>query len=233
MTGPRQTIRSYQRIFSPDRRLYAIEGHPLPIPGGVPLRWLGYASSALLAVLVLGSGSPAIAASLARGAAAIGLGVGGWPAAARAAAGGLAGFEVAAALLGLVDWPLRLIVIPAGIATLATQATPDGRRAHRFAVSWLLLRMAPRRRSLARGLPMAAGRGAIFEGGAWIAADEAATPMRRGRVRGPATVRFGAPVEVRRRGGRIRASRLGLRARRGAIVEEVEVEARQRLEVRP
>ena len=37
-------IRSYQRIFRPERRLYSIEGRVLPVPGGVPLRWLAYAA---------------------------------------------------------------------------------------------------------------------------------------------------------------------------------------------
>ena len=33
----RRPVRSYQRLFSPDRRIYAIDGRTLPVPGGVPL----------------------------------------------------------------------------------------------------------------------------------------------------------------------------------------------------
>jgi len=44
-----EPIRSYQRIFRPERRIYQVEGHVLPVPGGVPLRWLAYAGTALVA----------------------------------------------------------------------------------------------------------------------------------------------------------------------------------------
>ncbi len=154
MSAGYESIRSYQRIFRPERRIYQVEGHPLPVPGGVPLRWLAYAAAALLAVLALGSGSllvPALAAlaALAAGSAA------GEPERG-AAAGGLAfgAAWIASAVLGLLDWPLRLIVVPVMVATLATQASPDGRRADRFALSWLALRLAPPRRSLGRALPL-------------------------------------------------------------------------------
>ena len=50
-------IRSYQRIFTPDRRIYQIDGRRLPVPGGVPLNWLVWAFGALLVVLVLSSRS--------------------------------------------------------------------------------------------------------------------------------------------------------------------------------
>src|SRR6185503_6921684 len=61
-------VRSYQRIFSPDRRIHQVEGRPLPVPGGVPLRWLGWMAGSLVAVLALGSGSlivPAVAVAAA------------------------------------------------------------------------------------------------------------------------------------------------------------------------
>jgi hypothetical protein len=59
------TIRSYQRIFRPDRRIYQIDGRRLPLPGGVPLEWLGWAFAALVAVLGLGQGSMLLAIALA------------------------------------------------------------------------------------------------------------------------------------------------------------------------
>ena len=55
-----EPIRSYQRIFRPERRIYQIEGRTLPVPGGVPLRWLAYATATLLAVIALGSGSATV-----------------------------------------------------------------------------------------------------------------------------------------------------------------------------
>src|SRR5580700_10427979 len=54
-------IRSYQRIFKPDRRLYQIDGRRLPIPGGLSLEWLGWAFAALVAVLVLSQRSLVLA----------------------------------------------------------------------------------------------------------------------------------------------------------------------------
>jgi Transposase DDE domain len=78
-------IRSYQRIFRPERRLYQVEGRSLPVPGGVPLRWLGWATGTLLAALVLSSGSATVALLAAAGAGLAGFTLGGWSSAALAA----------------------------------------------------------------------------------------------------------------------------------------------------
>ena len=43
------------------------------------------------------------------------------------------GFPGLGSLLALAPLPVRLFVLPAGVAVLATQATPDGLLAHRFA----------------------------------------------------------------------------------------------------
>jgi len=163
-----EPIRSYQRIFRPERRIYQVEGHRLPVPGGVPLRWLAYAAAAVVAILALSSGSATLDGLLALAAASAGALLGGREAAVVAGAAAFAGAWILGFALGLLDWPLRLIVIPAAVATLATQATPDGRRADRFAASWLALRLAPRRRSLGRALPPA---GAAVGGGGelWVA----------------------------------------------------------------
>jgi hypothetical protein len=231
----REPIRSYQRIFRPERRIYQIEGWALPVPGGVPLRWLAYATGALLAVLALGSGSPAIAVGLTLGAATAGLLLGGRAGAALAGAGAFAGFWVGGFLLGLLDWPLRLIVVPVALATLATQATPDGRRADRFAASWLALRLAPRRRSLGRGLP-AAGVPQRRGGEVWVAPDEHSARLRRGRVQGPATVGFSSEVEVRRGGlrqQRLLAQPARGRGRRALVTRRLALDEGELLQVRP
>jgi hypothetical protein len=199
-----EPIRSYQRIFRVERRIYSIEGRPLPVPGGVPLRWLAYATGTLLAVLAFGSGSVAVALALAAIAGAAGLRSGGCPGGLLAAGAALATVTVGSWALGLLDWPLRLIVIPAAVATLATQATPDGRRADRFALSWLRLRLAPLRLSAGRPLP-AVGHPQRLEGELWVSPDERSPRLRRGRVRGPAVVFFSAPVALRRAGLRRRA----------------------------
>jgi hypothetical protein len=229
-------IRSYQRIFRPERRLYQIEGRRLPVPGGVPLRWLGWAAGTLLVVLALSAGSATVAALAAAGAALAALVAGGGGVALAAAAAALAAVPALGLLLGALDWPLRLVVLPALVATLATQATPDGRRADRFAWSWLSLRLAARRRSLGRALPLA-GRRYLPGGELWVAVCEDRPRLRRGRIRGRTQARFARPVSLRR--GRLRKRRLVARpldaggARRGAVVDRVELEAGEVLELRP
>src|SRR4051812_30384015 len=237
MSGACEPIRSYQRIFRPERRIYQIEGRSLPVPGGIPLRWLGYATAALLAVLAVGSGSATVAMFVALAAGAAGLLVGGRVGGLAAAAGAFGAFWIAGFLLGLLDWPLRLVVVPIAIASLATQATPDGRRADRFALSWLALRLAPRRRSLGRGLPSAGTRQLGDGANLWVAPDEHLPELRRCRIRGAATVAFAEEVRVRR--GSLRQRRLIARPasglpRRGELeARRLAVGAGELLEVRP
>lgn len=49
----RLTIRSYRRVFRVDRRLYRVDRWALPVPGGVPLRGLGYFGIVLALVVFL------------------------------------------------------------------------------------------------------------------------------------------------------------------------------------
>jgi hypothetical protein len=231
-----EPIRSYQRIFRPERRIYSIEGRPLPVPGGVPLRWLVYASAALLAVVAIGSGSAAVALAFAGIAGLAGAIAGGRLGGAVAAAGALAATWIGGLALGLIDWPLRLVVIPAAVATLATQAMPDGRRADRFALSWLAAHLAPLRRSLGRQMP-ATGRAHLLGGELWVAPDERSPRLRRGRVRGPAIVFFSQAVPVRGSGRRRRrqvAQAPDRRARRGDVsARRLALGQGEVLEVRP
>lgn len=229
-----EPIRSYQRIFRPERRIYQIEGRSLPIPGGVPLRWLAYATGTLLAVIALSAGSAAVALGVAGLAGIVGLGVGGRESAALAALGALAATWLGGLALGLIDWPLKLIVIPAAVATLGTQATPDGRRADRFAFSWLAVRLAPSRRSLGRALPLA-GLSRPLGGHLWVEPDERSPVLRRARLRGPAVVFFAVPIAVRRSGKRRRlAQPPGPRRGRGVETARRLVLAEgEALEVRP
>jgi hypothetical protein len=233
---PYEAIRSYQRIFRPERRLYAIEGRALPVPGGVPLRWLGWALGALVGVIALSSGSPLVLASAAAAAGVGGLTIGDRAAGLLAAAAALAGAWFAGLLLGAIDWPARLVVVPVAVASFATQATPDGRRADRFARSWLALRLAPARRSLGRALP-AAGRAHRLGGEVWVAPDQRSPRLRRGRVHGPAVASFAEPLAVRRarwRGRRLLASAPRRRAPRGTLVStRLAVGEAEVLEVRP
>jgi hypothetical protein len=235
MTG-REPIRSYQRIFRPERRLHQIDGRALPIPGGVQLRWLGYAGSTLLSVVALSSGSAAIDLGVAAAAAVAGRRVGGGRGALIAGSAALGGTWVGGIALGLLDWPLRLLIVPAAVATVAMQATPDGRRADRFAASWLALRLGPGRRSLERGLP-ADGAPTLAGSSLWVDGDERGPELRRARVRGSGVLVFDEAVDVRR--GRLRQRRLLIRPasggprRRDLRATRVTVSSAEVVEVRP
>ncbi|MDO8213911.1 hypothetical protein [Conexibacter sp. CPCC 206217] len=230
----RAPVRSYQRIFKPDRRVFAVEGHRIPVPGGVPLRWLGYAALALLAVLLLAARSPLLSVLLGLGVAATALALGSRSTAAVAAVATFGATQVIGYMLATLDWPLRLLVLPAVVATFATQATPDGRAAHRFARSWIAAQLRPERRTLSR--PLLDTTPGELAGVVAVAPDAHGPELRRGRVLGPALVRFARPVALReRRGGRrgVRRVRGQLGGRRSRAVVRVELGAGERLEVRP
>lgn len=231
------SIRSYQRLFRPDRRVYQIDNHRLPVPGGVPLKWLGYAVGTLLAVILLSTRGEGllILAGLAAGGA-------GWMAGGRlvavlTAATAIVVVFITGAVLSVLDWPLRLLVVPAMVATLLTQATPDGRPARRFVASWIGLQLRPPRRSVGRSLS-AVGLPLVFGARLWIAADQRSPWLRRGRVSGPATAEFARSLVVRRalfsRRSRVaRPVRDGrCQGRRAAVLDAVVLAERERLEIR-
>ena len=227
----RAPVRSYARIFKPDRRVYQVEGHRLPVPGGVPLRWLGYAIGTLVAVIALSGGSWTVAAMFAIVAAVAGWGIGGRWAGAVAAGWTLGLTQLAGLALAELDWPLRLLILPALVATLATQATPDGRPAHRFALSRLALQLRPDRRSLGRSLPQPGQASRPTR--VTVARDSHGPLLRPCRVDGPARVCLAAPLAV----GRSRSRRRlvhppGRLARDIAQIDEVDLAAGERLEVR-
>jgi TcpE family len=53
--GERLIIRSYRRVFQVDRRIYRVDRWALPVPGGVPLRGVGYFAATLVVLVVCGS----------------------------------------------------------------------------------------------------------------------------------------------------------------------------------
>jgi hypothetical protein len=155
-------IRSYRRVFQVDRRIYRVDRWALPVPGGVPLRAVGYFLGALLAVLALGR---------------------------------LPWF-------GEISAPIRFVVLPLGVAVLGTQAAPDGRVAHRFALDWLRLRWRARRRSAGRPIGLE-GEPIPWHGELGVRWDGDAAQLHAGRVHGPARITFRVPIELRDRGGRV------------------------------
>jgi hypothetical protein len=234
MSDSSQPIRSYQRIFRPDRRIYQVDGRRLPVPGGVPLEWLAWAFGALVLILVLGQRSIVFALVLGAIGGVLGASSHGWVGAVIAALAGCLATLIAGVLLGWLDWPLRLIIAPAMVATLVGQASPDGRPAHRYLVSWLAVRLRASRHSLDRVLP-ADGGVDVWAPRVWVAPDEHSSVLQHGRVRGPARLVFGRPVVVIPARGRflVRPAE-GHRLRRGERrAEVVELGAGQVVEVRP
>jgi hypothetical protein len=227
-------IRSYQRIFRPERRLYQIDGRRLPIPGGVPLDWLGWAFAALVAVLVLSQHSLLLAMVLGGIAAALGASSHGWAGAAICAAAGFVGTVIIGVLLVWLDWPLRLVVLPALLATVAGHPSSDGRATHRYLISWLAVQLRASRRSLDRPLGPD-GEVKVWAPQVWVAPDHHSPVLQRGRVHGPARLVFGRRVvAIPGRGRLVVRPAEGHRIRRGEQVAEViELGEGQIVEVRP
>lgn len=234
MSDSAHPVRSYQRIFRPDRRVYAIDGRRLPVPGGVPLQWLGWAFCSLVVVLVLSQRSIVLAVVLAAIGGVLGASAHGY---AGAVIGALAAF-VATLLAGValdwLDWPLRLLVAPGMVATLAGQSSPDGRPAHRYLTSLVGLRIRAARRLLDGVIP-GDGEVHVWAPHVWVAPDEHSPVLHHGRVRGPARLVFAHPVVAVAGRGRLIVRRAeGHRMRTGErLCEVIELGDGQVVEVRP
>jgi hypothetical protein len=227
-------VRSYQRIFRPERRIYQIDGRRLPVPGGVPLSWLGWASGALLVIVILSSRSTAFTVAAGGVAALAGASLRGWRGALLAGSAAAFAVQAAGVLLGWLDWPLRLLILPVLVATAAGQLSPDGRDAHRYLLSRVAVRLRPPRRSLERPL-LADGEARDWGVRLWVAPDEHLAVLAHGRVCGPARVAFRERVVlVPRRGRHVARAAEGHRLRPGEVLAEiVELGTGQVLEIRP
>ena len=159
-------IRSYRRVFEVDRRIYRVDRWALPVPGGVPLRAVGYFAVTVLALIVTGS------------------------------------LPGTGPLVSALSPPIRFVVVPLAVAVLGTQAAPDGRAAHRFALDWLRLRLRAHRRSCGRAIALE-NEPIAWDGELAVRYDSADARLHRGRVRGPARVTFAVPARLSDRGGRL------------------------------
>jgi hypothetical protein len=227
-------IRSYQRIFKPDRRIYQIDGRRLPVPGGVPLEWLGWAFAALVVVLVLSERSLVLALTLGAVGAVLGASSHGWRGAGILGGCGLVGALAVGVVIGWLDWPLRLIVLPGLVATVAGHPSSDGRATHRFLLSWIAVRMRAARRSLDRPL-ISDGEGQLWVPQVWVAPDHHSPVLERGRVHGPARLVFGRQVVAipARRRLIVRPAQEHKMRRGEQLAEVIELGAGQIVEVRP
>ncbi len=234
MSDSPEPIRSYQRIFKPDRRIYQIDGRRLPVPGGVPLNWLGWAAGTLMVILLLSARSPLFTVAAAGVGALIGAGSRGLRGAVIAGSLVAGAVSVCGVLLDWVDWPLRLIVLPALAATAAGQLTPDGRSAHRYLISRVAARLRAARRSLERPV-MVDGQIVDWAPRVWVAPDHHLPVLHHGRIHGPARIVFGRPVVLTpRRGRHVARPAAGHRMRSREVQAEVlELGQGQVVEIRP
>jgi hypothetical protein len=227
-------IRSYQRLFQPDRRIYQVDGRRLPVPGGVPLAWVGWAFAAAVFVLILSQRSIVLALFAGALGGWAGATVKGWRAAAVFAVAGLLGMLLVGVVLGWLAWPLRLIVLPALSATLACHPASDGRPAHRYLISRVAVKLRPPRHSLGRSLEVESGV-RLWAPQVWIAADHHGAVLNHGRVHGPARLTFSRRiVAIPVRGRLVVRPAEGHRLRPGQRLGSViELSAGQVVEVRP
>lgn len=237
MDERRAVVRSYQRLFRPDRRIYAIDGRTLPIPGGVPLRWLAYASVVLVIMVVIAGRSPAMAAAAGGVVYAACARLGRRPEGRRLGAIVAVGLFVSGFVVRVVDWPLRLVLVPAVAATALTQVSPDGRGARRHLLGLARVRVAGRRRGSA-ALPVAGSPRRIAVR-VRVAPDHRGTALTAARITGPCRLVFEEPVLVLRSRGRLRRGRTrvipvdGEPRRVGPMLDRLPVAVGERVEVRP
>jgi hypothetical protein len=232
MTQRRAVVRSYQRLFSPERRIYAIDGRTLPIPGGVPLRWLLHAAAILLATVVLAGVHPVVIAAGSGLAYVSAVRLGRRREGVVLALASAVALTAAGLVVGVVDWPLRLVVLPAVGATVLTQIAPDGRSVRRHLLSQARVRIAGRRR-LGAALPVA-GASRRLELRVAVAADRHQPTLAPARISGPCRVLFAEPVLVLRRRRGVRLVPVAAeRRRRGVMVQVLDVGPGERVEVRP
>src|SRR3954452_7618450 len=118
---------------------------------------------------------------------------GGYFAAAALAMVILGSLPLTSELVGMLSAPLRYVVLPLAIAVLGTQAAPDGRTAHRFALDWVGFRWRAHRRSAGRVVALE-DEPVRWDGDLAVRWDADAPRLQRARVTGQARVTFNVPV---------------------------------------
>ena len=166
MAREARPIRSYRVCFALERRIYKVDRWRLPVPWGVPLRTLGYAVAALVAVLMAQR------------------------------------LPLLGELVAALPAPVRLALLPGGIAYALTQLSLDGRPAHAALAPYLRQRL--RRGRLARFGAVEAVGEQVRLGELAVMPDERSERLRRARIEGPATVVVRYPARVEQKGRRLR-----------------------------
>lgn len=225
-------VRYYRRATRPRQRVYRRDGGRLAVLSRwVSFEWLAWAFAALVLVLVLSQRSIVLALVAGGIVAVLSAGAHGRQSMLRVGAAGFAVTLLAGEVLGWVAWPLRLVVLPALVATLARHASPDGRPTHQLLTRWVSARL--REGDPTREQPGVTG--AVWAPQTWIAPDESSPVLHYGRVQGPARLVFAWPVVVTVGAGRlILRPAYGHQLRPGEYVAEVvELTDGQVAEIRP
>jgi hypothetical protein len=161
-------IRSFRVCFRLERRIHKIDRWRIPLPFGVPLRGVGYAAAALLALSVVGR------------------------------------LPILGDLLAVLPTPIRLVVLPVGVAYAMTRWEIDGRAAHASARAWFGMRTAPKRIAAFRP---AEPTGPVTLGDVTIARDDRGARLRPAVIVGPARMIVRYPVRARGRRGTLQLER--------------------------
>jgi hypothetical protein len=226
-------VRYYRRAArQPRQRVYRRGGRRLAVLSRwVSFEWLAWAFAALVLVLVLSQRSIVFALVTGAIVAILSAGAHGRQSMLRTGAAGFAVTLLAGEVLGWVAWPLRLVVLPAILATLARYASPDDRPAHRLLTGWVSARLSEG--DPAREPPGA--EGGVWAPQVWVAPDEGSPVLHYGRVHGPARLVFAWPVVVVvGRGRLIIRPAYGHQLRPGEyLAEVVELQDGQVAEIRP
>lgn len=97
------------------------------------------------------------------------------------------------ALIAVLPWPLRYILLPGAGAYFLCQPRPDGRSAHDVITAHVAYRLAPKRLV---GFAPAPGAVTVDWSPIALAPDESGASYPRGIVRGPASVVLGQPARA-------------------------------------
>jgi hypothetical protein len=237
MSDGLKPIRARRRAIQRQPRAYHVHARPLRsiARAGVSYEWLAWAFGALVLVLVLSQRSIVFALIVGAIMAVLSASSHGRQSMLRAGAVGFAVTLLVGEVLGWVAWPLRLVVLPAIVATIACHASPDGRPACRLLTGWVGARLREGPPAAVREQPGAVSGAAGWAPQVWVAPDEGSPMLHYGRVHGPARLVFGRPVVVVvGRGRLVVRPAYGHRLRPGEYVAEVvELGDGQVAEIRP